>query len=612
MTMVQTHSSSERHGLLRQCLEFLRDFALFSGRRGTVGVLLTTLGALFEGIGLVMLIPLLTLVTNTGADHGRAATLALRLFERLGLLARLPQLALLLAIFAALMILRAVVISARDSTLLRLQIEFVEARRVRVTRQLVAARWDTIARLRHARVTHLLSGDIQQIGSAALCFQQCAVSAAMLAVQCLLAFMLSPMLACCILLALGIGALALLPVLRSAQNFGSHTLNTQLALTDSAAQFLGGLKLAVSQNLQSGFLAEFEQTLSGLKARQLEYQRRQTNRRLLISSLSALTGAIVVLVGFGMLGIAAAVVITQLLIIARMNGPVSQIQQNMQLLLQVLPAYQKVRELETELEAASPAQANSSRTPPTRLEGEIVFRDVGFAYSPADERGSGILRNLDLRIAPGSFIGITGASGTGKTTFADLLLGLFPPQTGQIAVGGTVLHGPALGAWRNQVSYVAQDPFLFHDTIRRNLLWVSPESSDAELWMALKVADAETMVRQMKLGLNTVMGERGSLVSGGERQRLALSRAILRKPRLLVLDEATNGIDVTAERKILTRLLALTPRLTIVMIAHRIESLSLCERVYVLECGRFVGERTAGKRDSGSVMAIIQRKPAPR
>jgi ATP-binding cassette, subfamily C, bacterial len=188
------------------------------------------------------------------------------------------------------------------------------------------------------------------------------------------------------------------------------------------------------------------------------------------------------------------------------------------------------------------------------------------------------------------FLGVSGPTGAGKTTFADLLIGLLEPDSGEIAIGGVPLRGAAAIKWRDHVSYVVQDPYLFRDTIRRNLLWADPRASDTEIWDALAIAGVDSFVAGLAAGLDTVLGERGTLISGGERQRLCLARAVLRRPFLYVLDEATSAIDVPTERQIIKAMLGLKPRPTIVMIAHRDQSLAYCDHMLRLQNGRAVAD----------------------
>jgi ATP-binding cassette subfamily C protein len=141
------------------------------------------------------------------------------------------------------------------------------------------------------------------------------------------------------------------------------------------------------------------------------------------------------------------------------------------------------------------------------------------------------------------------------------------------------LEGEALAAHREQLAYVAQDPFLFDDSVRTNLAWSAPGRSEAEMLEALESVGAHRLLERLGQGLDTRIGHRGALLSAGERQRLALACAILRRPRLFLLDEATNAIDVAAEEPILRVIAALRPAATIQMVAHRAESLRLCDDI---------------------------------
>ena len=585
----RTDSSSLTTGLWL----FARDFAAFSGRKGIVAAIFVALGAVLEGLGLVLIVPLLGIVIGSGLPSGRLASAAVAVFDLFHVESPLGQLTLLLALFGALMIVRAIVLYIRDVSVAELQTEFVEGQRLRLAECLAAAQWDQVVRLRHARITQLMSGDIQRISSAAFVLLRCIVAATMLLAQCLLVFLLAPVLAGLAFGFLAISAVVLVPVVRRAHVFGTIVTDMNLSLLDSTAQFLGGLKLAISQNLQKTFVTEFRQTVHELTRRQVAFIRRQTNSRLALSTFSAFAGGLLVLVGFGAFPVAPATLITLLLITARMGGPAGQIQQGVQQIAHVLPVYGKVKALEREL--ATIPHARSVRADAPLPEGPIVFGDVFFRHGEDDGDGGSVrgVHGISLTIKPGAFVGIAGPSGAGKTTFADLLVGLYPPEQGRIAVAGVALEGAALASWRDHVSYVSQDPFLFHDTVRRNLIWANAQAREADLWEALTLAGVDELVRRMELGLETVVGERGTLISGGERQRIALARAILRKPRLLVLDEATSAIDVSGERKILERLRALMPRPTIVIVAHRAESLVLCDHVLRFDAGHCVEEASS-------------------
>lgn len=570
---------------------FAADLAAHAGRRGALLGFLLILGAVVEGVGILLLLPLMSVVLEAGTGNGWLDSVSRFVVALAPGESAAARLGFLLGLFVALIALRSAVILARDVLLARVQVGFVEGLRLSVVERLAGARWDAVARLRHGRITHILGADVQSCGDAAQLLLQSAVAAAMLAAQWSLVLLLSPPLALVVLVLLLLAAAALRPVLRRASAMGQGLTETNLGLVSGTTQFLGGLKLALSQDLQRGFLDEFRQAQGVAAERRVAFVRQRTAVQLALAALAGLVGAAVVFVGVTVVDAPAASLVAFLFVLARMSGPTAQLYAAVQHIFHALPAYEQVRALEAELVPAAVSPADGGGTAP---EGRLELRGVVFRHG-GDGRG---LDGVDLVIEPGSFVGIAGPSGAGKTTLADLLVGLYPPQQGQVSVGGVPLEGAALAAWRRSIAYVSQDPFLFHDSIRRNLLWAAPQATEEEMWAALALAGAEGLVRGLPGSLEAVAGERGSLLSGGERQRIALARALVRRPRLILLDEATNAIDAASERAILQRLAALPERPTLIVIAHREESLALCERVVEIRGGRIAVN--PGERDGGA------------
>ena len=549
-----------------------------------------TLGAGAEGIGVLLLIPMIALLTGSGTPGTAMGGFAHDYLRLLRLGSETEALLLLFAGFALLMVLRAVVLLRRDAAVARLQIGFVGFQRLKLTRALASANWETVARLNRARVEHLLTIEVERCGVAAHLFLQSCVAGVMLIGNLTLALVLSPGLALLNFGLLLVSAVFVLPLLRRARSAGEATTTTHLALISNTNQFLGGLKQAFSHDQQGLFAARVEQGLDALTEEYVAFARQRTAAQLVTSAVGGLVAAATVLLGRGIFAVPVPVLIAILVLVARTSGPAMQLQQAVLQLANSMPAYRGVRGLERELadlrEPVAIAGPAAMRTPPSAIAlDRVTFRHT--EATGAAGRAAGV-EEISLRIAPGSFVGISGPSGAGKTTLADLLATLYLPQSGRIMVGGTALDRSNARAWRAHIAYVPQDPFLFHASVRENLVWSGAEVGDDLLWEALSITGAETLVRQLPGQLDAIVGERGILVSGGERQRLALARAILREPQLLILDEATSGIDIAAERALLARLRERLPAATILLIAHRGESLYLCDRLLTIEAGRLI------------------------
>lgn len=219
---------------------------------------------------------------------------------------------------------------------------------------------------------------------------------------------------------------------------------------------------------------------------------------------------------------------------------------------------------------------------------EVHFREVEFTYRGRDEPA---LRNFSLTIRKSERVGIVGLSGSGKSTVINLLTRIYRPARGEILIDGLQLDSLRIETWWRRIAIVMQDMFLTRNSIRANLIQGLPAvPADEDIWSALHVADADVFVSQIPGGLDAVLADRGIGLSGGERQRLSLARGLLRKPDLLILDEATGSLDVRTEATIVTRLAERYPDLTLVVIAHRMGAVRMCDRIVVLKDGCVVRE----------------------
>jgi ATP-binding cassette subfamily B protein len=218
---------------------------------------------------------------------------------------------------------------------------------------------------------------------------------------------------------------------------------------------------------------------------------------------------------------------------------------------------------------------------------ELAFESVTFQHQSASTPA---LTDISFTVSRGETVAFVGPSGAGKTTLVKLLVGLYTPQSGRILYNGTPSTDIDLDGLRERIGFVTQDTQLFSGTIRENLLFVNPRATDEECFEVLHQAACDTLLARADKGLDTIIGEGGVKVSGGEKQRLSIARALLRRPQLLLFDEATSSLDSLTEQGVTEtiRQVAATRDLITLMIAHRLSTVFHADRIYVLEQGRIV------------------------
>ena len=251
---------------------------------------------------------------------------------------------------------------------------------------------------------------------------------------------------------------------------------------------------------------------------------------------------------------------------------------------------------------------------PRRLRGEVSFEGVWFRY---EEDGSWTLRDVDLDVPAGSRTAIVGETGSGKTSLGYLVARLYDAERGRVAVDGVDVRGVTFGSLAQTVGVVSQETYLFHDSIRENLRFAKPGASDHEIEDAARAASIHDLIAGLPEGYDTKVGERGYRFSGGEKQRIAIARTILRNPPVLVLDEATSSLDTHTERAVQGALDRLAEGRTTIAIAHRLSTIRNADQIAVVDAGEIVERGThdellaAGGRYAALVARDAEAQPAP-
>jgi ATP-binding cassette subfamily C protein len=443
--------------------------------------------------------------------------------------------------------------------------------------------WLRFIQIRGSDINHVMTSNLATIDSGTYGLFALISTIFVVFVHIGIAMMLSFPLTCVAIVSSGLLLLVLRPLNRRSYELGEEWRQTMAALFGVLMDHLSGMKVAKSFGAEDRHIRSFC-SLSG----NLEQQANRFAGILSSTGMYYEIGGVVVvsvffLVGVQILQIPVSRLLIMLFLFAGLVPMFSWTQRTWQGTLNMLPAYKAVLEMLEKFQEAEEPEI-SVHVNPIELETGVEFRNVSFKYDKED--GNFVLDQMELFIRARETTVILGPSGGGKSTFADLLIGLLTPDIGQVLIDGRPLEGSVLHSWRKSVGYVPQESLLFHETLKDNMRWASPESSEEDIWNALQMASAADFVKALPEGLMTIVGDRGVRLSGGQRQRISLARAILRKPTLLLLDEATSNLDAENEQRIIQAMQDLRGKMTVVFISHRKSVVECSDRVVVIEGGR--------------------------
>jgi ATP-binding cassette subfamily B protein len=247
----------------------------------------------------------------------------------------------------------------------------------------------------------------------------------------------------------------------------------------------------------------------------------------------------------------------------------------------------RINEILTERPEITDTEAGEGARPtpdvPPEIDGEIEFRNLDFAYN-----GTGVLHGVNLRVPAGTSLAIVGPTGSGKTTLVSLIPRIYDAALGSVLIDGKPIREYPLEFLRRNIGFVPQETFLFSETVRENIAFGKEDALDSEVRTAAQAASIASEIEEFPERYQTLVGERGITLSGGQKQRSAIARALIRNPRILVLDDALSSVDTHTEDKILNHLREIMRGRTTIFISHRISTVRNADLIAVLHAGRIV------------------------
>jgi len=558
--------------LIAKCLKFAPLKVLST-------LILMLLSNVSSGIGILMVIPLLA---SVGIEIG-ISNAPLAFSEVISKVAAVVGLSLnlqsVLLIYLVIIIAVASLAFANTAVTTSLCQSFVIQLRDQLMRALFYAQWRYLSREHMSDFVRLITGQTQSVGTSLQLLLTLANSVIMVSVYLLFSLLVSPVVTLIALIFALVLVLVLWPVNKLVYASGGIGLRANKTIFRSIFDNIGSLKLIKSFAAEERYLDKLKTINAELEVQQIKMAKYNALTRWINMVGAAIIFTLLFYSAIEWLVLPVGNLLVILFIFSRLMPQISSIQATLQRLIHQAPTYIDLLEQARALDEWTELSDDTDATEKVlSFNQAIELKNIAYQYLDGQQV---VFAPITQTIPHNKTVAIVGPSGAGKSTLADIIAGLIAPSEGQLRVDGVEINAQYRKAWRKRVAYITQDVFLFHESVRDNLSWVyktdynsSQRVSDEELWRVLRLAAADEFVKSMPQGLDTLIGDRGIKVSGGERQRLVLARALLSEPDVLILDEATSALDRHNELKIRDALVNLEGKLTIIVIAHNETTIS--------------------------------------
>jgi len=557
-------------------------------------VLMTGLGFLagiFGSIGIGAMIPLFSFVTNGQAVGNDPISQTIsQVFLTINLPFTLP---LLLTLMVLLFILKALTTFFASFMSVKFSSQYEKDMRANMFDKIVSSSWLHLIEQKPGYIDRVLMNDVTSSSSVLTYISNIILALASLTTYIIVAMNISMPITLTTLLVGAIIFFALKPLFYRTRKITEKMTRTEKTAAQRILEALFGMKIIKSLNAEKKVIQLAEIDFKDLEHRRIQSAIYHNILGSFMEPIGITFIAVIFLFSYRLPVFNVAAFAAIVYMVQKMFSFIQAIQGKINAINGVMPYLQVMLGY---WEEALKNQETDESANVFSFKDKIELKDVSFAYN----KDASVLKNLNLEIKKSEMVGIIGPSGGGKTTTVDLMLRLFAPGSGEILVDGKNINTINLKSWRRNIGYVAQDIFLINNTIENNIKFYDDSISHEQVVEAAKMANIYDFIESLPEGFQTQVGERGIKLSGGQRQRIALARTLVRKPEILILDEATSSLDSDSEAMIQNSIKVLRGKTTIIVIAHRLSTVQNADKLYAIDNGEII--------ESGTPMELLDKK----
>lgn len=567
-------------------LSIWRDAYAHGGYRIWILSLLLLLVGISDGISMALLYPLLdTIGLGSNVSQGTVSATFHWLFGKLGLEMTLTSACLVLI---SAVLLQGALLIAQNWLMTDIQKKYIASWQRQMFADFIGAKWPFLVSQKIGEMLNLIMTESFRVGAAFYSILQLLIAGVVLIIYLAICLFISWKVTLYLLVCGLILLVVVEPIRRATRRYGEEFGGINAEFNSTLNEMLSGakfIKASAGEARANNLVAE---QVGRVRQNLIWSQFLPTTIRsgFEFAGILMIIGALVY--GLKVEQISAAQLLVLIALVARLLPRLIQLQQFHSVLNLTAPGYAIAEAAhvlfgEHREQLLEPIGIN----PATITTSDLSAKNLTVRYGEAT-----VLDRLNFSIPAGATVGFVGPSGAGKSTLVDVILGLLEPTEGQVFVGDVPLEKIDRTGWRERIGYVAQDTFLFHDTIANNIRWNTPDAPIEEVRAAGQAASLDKFIDSLPLGYETIVGDRGAKLSGGQRQRISIARALIRRPSLLLLDEATSALDSLSEREIMDVIHGLKRKMMVVIVAHRLATVREADIIYVFDHGKIVEQGT--------------------